>query len=368
MSAWTPGEEQHMRHALGLAALGLHTTAPNPRVGCVLVREERVVGEGWHERAGGPHAEVRALQSAGAAARGATAYVSLEPCAAQGLTPPCTDALVAAGVRRVVYAADDPNPRMRGGAAALRNAGLEVAGGLLADEARELNIGFFSRHERGRPWVRVKLGASLDGRTALADGSSQWITGEAARADAQLYRARSSVILTGAGTALKDNPSLNVRIDGAVRQPLRAVLDTRLRVPPTARMYTLDGSATVFTASADEARSAALRQANVQIESVGTSAAGGLDLAAVMARLAALQANEIWVEAGPRLAGALLAAQLADELVIYFAPCMLGPQALPLAQLPPIGSLAERLALRYVAVDRIGADLRIIARPVAGQG
>ena len=366
MDAWTANESQHMRHALGLAALGLHTTAPNPRVGCVLVRDERVVGEGWHERAGGPHAEARALQSAGEAARGATAYVSLEPCAAQGLTPPCTAALVAAGVRRVVYAADDPNPKMRGGAAALRDAGLEVAGGLLAAEARELNIGFFSRHERGRPWVRIKLGASLDGRTALADGTSQWITGEAARADAQLYRARSSVILTGSGSVLKDDPSLNVRIDGASRQPLRAVLDSGLRVPPTARMYTLEGSATVFTASADETRIGELRRVGVQIEKVGTAAAGGVDLTAVMARLAALQANEVWVEAGARLAGALLTAQLADELVIYLAPCMLGPQGLPLAQLPPLGSLDERLALRYVAVDRVGVDLRIIARPAAG--
>ncbi len=368
MHAWNPGDEQHMRHALGLAALGLHTTAPNPRVGCVLVRDGRVVGEGWHERAGGPHAEVRALQSAGAAARGATAFVSLEPCAAQGRTPPCTDALVAAGVTRVVYAADDPNPKMRGGAAALRGAGLEVAGGLLADEARELNIGFFSRHERGRPWVRLKLGASLDGRTALADGSSQWITGEAARTDAQLYRARSSVILTGAGTVLKDDPSLNVRIEGASRQPLRAVLDTRLRVPPTARMYTLDGSATVFTASTDEARIGALRQAGVQVEKVAASGAGELDLPAIMARLAALQANEVWVEAGARLAGALLTAQLADELVLYIAPCMLGPQALPLAELPALRQLSARLQMRYLSAEFIGLDLRIIARPVAGQG
>ncbi|MBS0387746.1 MAG: bifunctional diaminohydroxyphosphoribosylaminopyrimidine deaminase/5-amino-6-(5-phosphoribosylamino)uracil reductase RibD [Proteobacteria bacterium] len=356
-----------MRHALGLAALGLHTTAPNPRVGCVLVRGEGVVGEGWHERAGGAHAEVRALQSAGEAARGATAYVSLEPCAAHGRTPPCTDALVAAGVRRVVYAADDPNPNMGGGAAALRAAGLEVAGGLLAAEARELNIGFFSRHERARPWVRLKLGSSLDGRTALADGRSQWITGEAARADVQMYRARSSVILTGAGTVLKDDPSLNVRLEGASRQPLRVVLDSQLRVPPTARLYALAGPAAVFTSSADQARIDALRGAGVQVEQVA-AAAGGVDLPAVMQRLASLQANEVWVEAGARLAGALLAAQLVDELVLYLAPCLLGPQAVPLAQLTAPASLEARLAWRYVAVDRVGADLRIIARPAAGQG
>jgi len=367
MSAWSGSDEQHMRRALALAVLGLTTVDPNPRVGCVLVRDGRVVGEGWHERAGGPHAEARALQTAGEAARGATAYVSLEPCAAQGRTPPCTGALVAAGVRRVVYAVDDPNPGMRGGAAALRAAGIEVANGLLADEARELNIGFFSRHERGRPWVRVKLGASLDARTALADGTSQWITGTESRADVQRFRARSSVVLAGASTVLKDDPSLNVRIEGASRQPLRVVLDRRLRVPATARTYTLEGAAAVFTASSDEARLGTLRQAGVRVEHVG-AASGGLDLAAVMTRLAALQANEAWVEAGPRLAGALLMARLVDELVIYMAPCMLGPQGAPLAQLPPIARLEDRLALRYVAVDRMGADLRIIARPAASGG
>ncbi len=368
MSGWSASDVQHMRRALELAALGLDSADPNPRVGCVLVRDGRVVGEGWHERAGGPHAEARALQAAGDTARSATAYVSLEPCAAQGRTPPCTGALVAAGVHRVVYAVDDPNPRMRGGAAVLRAAGVEVAGGLLADEARELNVGFFSRHERGRPWVRVKLGASLDGRTALGDGTSQWITGVEARADVQRYRARSSVILTGSGTVLKDNPSLNVRSEGASRQPLRGVLDTRLRVTPSARVYARDGAAAVFTACSDEARLGALRQAGVQVEQVATNNTNGLDLGAVMARLAALQSNEVWAEAGPRLAGALLAAQLADELIIYMAPCLLGPQGLPLAQLPPIANLADRLALRYVAVDRIGADLRIIARPAASGG
>jgi len=368
MNRWSASDEQHMRRALELAALGLNTTDPNPRVGCVLVREGRVVGEGWHERAGGPHAEARALQAAGEAAQGATAFVTLEPCAAQGRTPPCTDALVAAGVHRVVYALDDPNLKMRGGAGSLRAAGIEVAGGLLADEARDLNPGFFSRHERGRPWVRVKLGASLDGRTALADGSSQWITSEAARADVQKYRARSSVILTGSGTVLKDNPSLSARGEGASRQPLRVVLDTRLRVAPTARVYARDGAAAVFTACSDESRLGALRQAGVQVEQIATNSTDGLDLAAAMARLAALQANEVWTEAGPCLAGALLAAQLADELIIYMAPCLLGPQGLPLARLPRIASLDDRLALRYVAVDRMGADLRIIARPAARGG
>ena len=367
MDQWTSTDAQHMRHALGLAALGLYTTQPNPRVGCVLVRAGSVVGEGWHERSGGPHAEVRALQSAGEAACGSTAYVSLEPCAAQGLTPPCSAALIAAGVTRVVYAAEDPNPKMRAGAAQLRAAGLQVSAGLLADESRALNVGFFSRHERGRPWVRIKLGASLDGRTALAGGASRWITGAEARADAQLYRARSSVILTGSGTVLADDPALNVRIDGASRQPLRVVLDSQLQVPPTARIFHLEGAAAVYTTSGDPARTEALRRAGVSVERLNAASGGGVDLAALMARLAALQANEVWVEAGPRLVGALLQAELVDELVIYLAPCLLGPQALPLAALPPLRSLDERLVLRFVSVDPVGADLRIIAQP-AGRG
>jgi diaminohydroxyphosphoribosylaminopyrimidine deaminase/5-amino-6-(5-phosphoribosylamino)uracil reductase len=363
---WDATDEQHMRHALGLAALGLHTTEPNPRVGCVLVRDGRVVGEGWHERSGGPHAEVRALQSAGEAARGATAYVSLEPCAAQGLTPPCTAALVEAGVRRVVYAVDDPNPKMRAGAAQLRAAGIEVASGLLAAEARELNIGFFSRHERGRPWLRLKLGASLDGRTALAGGESRWITSEAARADAQLYRARSSVVLTGSGTVLADDPALNVRLEGARRQPLRAVLDSRLRVPPSARMFGLEGNSMVFTLSDDATLAGALERAGASVERLPPAASGaGVDLAALCARLAALEANEVWVESGPRLAGALLGARLVDELVVYMAPCLLGPDAQPLAQLPPLRDLGTRLKMRYLSAEFIGPDLRIIARPQA---
>jgi diaminohydroxyphosphoribosylaminopyrimidine deaminase / 5-amino-6-(5-phosphoribosylamino)uracil reductase len=361
MTEWSASDEQHMRHALGLAALGLNTTDPNPRVGCVLVRGEQVIGEGWHERAGGPHAEVCALQSAGGEARGATAYVSQEPCAAQGRTPPCTAALLKAGVTRVVYAAADPSPEMRDGAAWLRTQGLQVEGGLLAAEARELNIGFFSRHERRSPWIRVKLGASLDGRTALANGESRWITGPQARADGQLFRARSSVVLTGSGTALADDPTLNVRLDGASRQPLRVVLDSRLRVPESARVYGPEAPALVFTASSDQAKREALQKRGVQVEQVPESGTG-VDLHAVFARLAALGANEVWVEAGARLTGALFAAQLVDEMVIYLAPCLLGPQAQPLAQLPQLNRLDERLPLRFDSVERIGADLRVILR------
>jgi diaminohydroxyphosphoribosylaminopyrimidine deaminase/5-amino-6-(5-phosphoribosylamino)uracil reductase len=361
MSEWREVDEQHMRHALGLAALGINTTDPNPRVGCVLVREDQVVGEGWHERAGGPHAEVCALQSAGADARGATAYISLEPCAAQGRTPPCTTALLEAGVSRVIYAVADPTPEMRGGASVLREAGIKVDGGLLAAEARELNLGFFSRHERQSPWVRLKLGASLDGRTALASGESRWITGPQARADGQLFRARSSVVLTGSGTALADDPMLNVRIDGAGRQPLRAVLDSQLRVPSTARIYGPEAPSVVFTASIDPEKRESLLRRGVGVEVVGASNTG-LDLTAVLARLAALGANEVWVEAGPRLAGALFGAQLVDELVIYLAPCLLGPQAQPLAHLPLLQHLDERLMMRFHSVQQIGADVRLIAR------
>ncbi len=362
MDEWSSADEQHMRHALGLAALGLNTCDPNPRVGCVLVRAGAVVGEGWHERAGAGHAELRALQAAGAAARGATAYVSLEPCAAQGRTPPCTTALIAAGVARVVYAAEDPNPLMRAGAAQLRAAGIGVDGGLLAAEARALNVGFFSRHERGRPWVRLKIAASLDGRTALASGESRWITGNESRADVQRYRARSSAVLTGSGTVVADDPQLNVRLEGASRQPLRVVLDSALRVPPTVRMFNLPGAALIFTATTASANRDALAQRGVRVETVPAAAGGGVELAAALARLAALEANEVWVEAGPRLAGALLAARLVDELVLYLAPCLLGPQAQPLAQLPMLQRLDDRFSLRFQSVERIGDDLRIIAR------
>ena len=366
MSEWRAIDVEHMRHALGLAALGTNTSDPNPRVGCVLTRADIVVGEGWHERAGADHAEIRALQAAGSAARGTTAYVTLEPCAAHGRTPPCTQALVAAGVRRVIFAAADPNPRMQGGAAQLRQAGLEVAGGLLANEARELNPGFFSRLERQRPWVRLKLGASLDGRTALANGASRWITGKQARADAQLYRARSSVVLSGIGTVLADDPALNVRIEGASRQPLRVVLDSTLRAPPGARMFNREGPALILVSSALPelaARAEPYVRAGIQVEAVAPAASGGLDLGAVLERLAALETNELWVEAGPRLAGAFLAQQLVDELVLYVAPCLLGADALPLAYLPPLADLRQRVALRYHEVSRIGDDLRLVLRP-----
>ena len=356
-------ELRHMARALALAERGLWTTDPNPRVGCVIADGERVIAEGWHERAGGPHAEAMALAAAGGEARGATAYVTLEPCCHHGRTPPCADALIAAGVRRVHYALRDPNPRVSGGGIAkLEAAGIEVAGGLLAEEARALNPGFLSRMERHRPWVRLKLAASLDGRTALADGTSRWITGDAARADVQNLRARSSAILTGSATLRVDDPRLDLRLPDAKRQPLRVVLDTQLRTRASARMLAPPGEALVLTASDDAARRGSLVAAGARVERV-PAGPGGLDLAAVMRHLAGIEVNELQVECGPGLAGALMTAGLVDELVLYIAPTLLGDDARPLARLPRIATLTEQMRFSMIDLRRIGDDLRITLRP-----
>ena len=362
-------DARFMRRALELAARGLYSTDPNPRVGCVLVRDGRVLGEGWHQRAGEAHAEVNALAAAaaaGAGARGATAYVTLEPCAHTGRTPPCVQGLIGARVGRVVYAIGDPNPLVNGaGAAALRAAGIDTVGDVLAAEARALNPGFFKRMHTGLPWVRVKLGASLDGRTALANGASRWITGDEAREDVHHFRARSSAILSGSGTVLADDPALNVRLEGATRQPLRVVLDSALRVPPQARMFDREGPALVFTASTDAARRAELERRGVRVESIAPAAHGGLELEAVLRRLAQLEANEIWVEAGAGLAGALLCSRLVDEFIVYLAPSLLGPTARALVELPQISQLDQRLRLEFSECKPVGPDLRLTAVPVA---
>ena len=363
-------DQECMRRALALAARALFTTDPNPRVGCVLAAGGRVIAEGWHERAGEAHAEVRALEAAGNAARGATAYVTLEPCSHQGRTPPCTAALIRAGVARVVYALDDPNPRARGGAAALRDAGIAVTSGLLAGEAEALNPGYLRRMRHGLPFVRVKLGASLDGRTALASGESRCITGKRARQDAQRYRARSSAVLTGIDTVLADDPALNVRIEEEARQPLRVVLDSALRLPLQARLIEREGAPLVFTSAATLAASparAALEARGVRIEALPLEAPGRLSLLAALRRLAELECNEVWVEAGARLAGAFLAAALVDELVVYLAPRLLGHEARPLAELPAPASLAAAAAFRFTECTSIGEDLRLIARPAPAQ-
>lgn len=361
--SFTATDHLHMAQALRLAERGLYTTQPNPRVGCVIAHGDDVVGSGFHQRAGEPHAEVFALRAAGVRARGATAYVTLEPCAHHGRTPPCAEALVAAGVARVVVAAEDPFPQVAGrGIETLRAAGIAVDVGLLRDPARGLNLGFFSRLERGRPFVRVKLAMSLDGRTALANGESKWITGEAARADVQRWRARSSAILTGSGTVLADNPRLTVRLpEGeAFAPPLRVVLDRRLRTP--AGSHVLDGAAPSLllhaaAASCDDDRHAQAERAVVEEEE------GALDLHAVLALLAAHGCNEVHVEAGPRLCGALFAAGLVDELLLYVAPILLGDTARPLLGLPPLAGMADRWKLRLVDQRMLGQDMRLRLRP-----
>ena len=352
---WTAADHEFMARALQLAARGLNTTTPNPRVGCVLVRNGAVVGEGWHERAGEAHAEVHALRIAGDAARGATAYVTLEPCSHHGRTPPCADALIDAGVGRVVAALRDPNPLVAGeGLARLQLAGIEVASGLLENEARELNIGFVSRMTRGRPWLRLKVAASIDGKTALNNGQSQWITGPEARCDAHAWRARSCAILTGIGTIRDDDPSLTVRDVPCERQPLRVVVDSRLETPPTAKVLT-GGNVLVFAAMAGTlpgAEVVALPNAD-----------GKVDLAAMLAELGRRGLNEVLTEAGTKLNGSLLKEALVDELLIYQAPLLLGDAARGMFGLPELTALAG--ATRLEVMDRrvVGADFRIRARP-----
>ena len=391
----------HMAHALRLAERGLYTTQPNPRVGCVIAHGDEIVGAGFHQRAGEPHAEVFALREAAARARGATAYVTLEPCAHYGRTPPCAEALIKAGVTRVVAAAEDPNPHVAGrGVETLRAAGIVVETGLLGDAARELNPGFFSRFERGRPWLRVKLAMSLDGRTALASGESTWITSGAARADVQCWRARSSAILTGSGTVLADNPHLTVRLpSGSVSggdagaagsgevaalvaapagipllspsspagfqgetfvAPLRVVLDRRLRTPVGS--HVLDDAAPTLLVHAPDAEITDQRFAPAELAVIAEED-GALDLSGVLALLAARGCNEVQVEAGPTLCGALFAAGLVDELLLYVAPLLLGDSARPLLHLPTLDDMTQRWQLRVVDQRQVGADWRLRLRP-----
>ncbi|TCO82106.1 diaminohydroxyphosphoribosylaminopyrimidine deaminase [Plasticicumulans lactativorans] len=357
----TATDTRHMARALQLAAHGLTTTSPNPRVGCVLVRDDRVVGKGWHERAGAGHAEVQALAAAGPAARGATAYVTLEPCSHHGRTPPCAEALIAAGVARVVAAMQDPNPRVAGrGLERLRTAGIAVDCGVLEAEARALNPGFISRMERGRPWLRVKLAMSLDGRTALASGESQWITAAPARADVQRWRARACAVLTGVGTVLADDPALDVRLPGTWRQPLRVVVDTQLRTPPQARLFTRPGRVLIVTAS--ERDPAALRAAGAEVVRL-PAAAAGIDLVALCAELARRECNEVHVECGARLAGGLLGAGLLDEVLLYVAPLLLGDGAHGLFHLPGLLRMDQRIALEALDQRMVGRDWRLLLRP-----
>lgn len=361
-----------MARALRLAERGLYTTDPNPRVGALVVKDEVVVGEGFHHRAGEPHAEPLALAQAGEKARGATVYVTLEPCSHQGRTPPCADALIRAGVARVAAAMQDPNPLVAGrGLQRLREAGIRVECGLLQAQARQLNPGFIKRMEQGLPYVRCKMAMSLDGRTAMANGESQWITGPEARRDVQFFRARSSAILTGIGTVLADDPFLNVRLSDEelhdlgpaypARQPMRVVLDSGLATPPGARLLTLPGETRIFCNRLDEAKAEPLRRAGALVESMGDDA-GRVDLEKSLRRLAESAINEVWVEAGPTLAGALLAAGLADELILYVAPHLMGDGARGLFHLPGLRQMADRIELEIIDARSLGRDLRLRAR------
>ena len=357
-------DHRHMARALRLAARGLYTTDPNPRVGCVLVRDGAVVGEGWHVRAGEPHAEIHALRAAGQSARGAIAYVTLEPCSHHGRTPPCADALIEAGVARVVVAMEDPNPQVAGqGLARLRAAGISTAAGLMQAQAEALNPGFIKRMRTGLPFVRCKLAMSLDGRTAMASGESQWITGSAARADVHRLRARSSAMLTGIGTVLSDDPSLNARLedDRDIEQPLRVVLDSHLRMPVMARLLTLPGRSIVCCAGgADPARAEALLATGAEVIELAADQ-GRVSPAAVLDFLGREGVNEVMVEAGATLNGALLAAGLIDELVVYLAPHLMGDAARGLFHLPGLAHMRERIGLTITDIRAVGQDWRMTA-------
>lgn len=361
MSAGGPAEL--MARALRLAERGRYTTFPNPRVGCVIVRDGEIVGEGWHARAGESHAEVHALDAAGERARGAEVFVTLEPCSHHGRTGPCADALIAAGVRKVIAAMRDPNPRVGGqGLERLRAAGIEVQVGVLEAAARELNRGFVSRMERARPHLTLKLAASLDGRTAMASGESRWITSEAARADVHRLRAEAGAVLTGSGTVLADDPQLNVRgVDGAARMPDRIVLDSGARVPATAKVWANDGARRLRVSGPQAV-------AIDGVESIKLALAESKRVApeSAMRALAAREINSVLVECGATLAGAFLRAGLVDEMVCYLAPSLLGDDARGLAKLPGLDALNQRVQLQFKDVRQIGPDLRITATPRFG--
>lgn len=373
MPEWSAADRSWMSRALMLAERGLYTTEPNPRVGCVLVADGEVVGEGWHVRAGEGHAEVNALAQAGERARGATAYVTLEPCSHFGKTPPCADALITAGVSRMVAAMQDPNPQVAGnGLQRLREAGIAVECGLLEEQARALNPGFIKRMQQGLPWVRVKLAMSLDGRTAMASGESKWITGPAARADVQRLRARSGAVVSGADSVLLDDSALTVRASelglpsdeaaaAADRQPLRVLIDSLRRVPLEQRFFREAGPSLVISTSAEQAADDYLAAGSELLAVPGAD--GKVDLQAVLQILAERGCNEVLVEAGAGLSGAFWRAGLVDELIVYMAPRLLGSQARPLMQLP-FESMSEAMDVAITDMRAIGQDWRITARPI----
>ncbi len=355
-------DHQYMALALQHACKGQYTTHPNPAVGCVLVKNSEIVGQGWHHQAGQPHAEILALQQAGEAAAGATAYITLEPCSHQGRTPPCADALLDAGIYRVIAAVEDPNPRVDGaGLNLLRSAGVTVETGLLAASAQEINRGFFKRMSRGIPWVTIKLAASVDARTAMANGESQWITGAAARQDVQRLRAGYAAILTGVETVLSDDPRLTQRYLKDGRQPIRVVLDTHLRTPVDARLFSQEGEVWILTAATDSDRIQQLQKQGALVMQVPTQGSH-LQLQAVLQLLAEREVNSVLVEAGATLAGAFISANQMDELIVYLAPKLLGSRARGLLQLPDLVHLRDAPALHWYDTRMVGEDLRLILR------
>ena len=353
----------YMARTLQLARRGVYTTDPNPHVGCVIVKEGEVLAEAWHARCGEPHAEVLALRQAGAAARGATMYVNLEPCCHTGRTPPCTDSIIDAGIARVVAAGEDPNPRVsRGGVDTLRSVGIDVDVGVLRREAELLNRGFLRRMRAGVPWVTMKIAASLDGRTAMASGESQWITGTSARHDVQRLRARSSAVLTGIGTVEADDPRLTVRLDDAGRQPVRVVVDSQLRISHRARVFDSPGMVLLATACGDPARAQAL-EGRVSEVIVVPGVGNTVDLRELLHELAKREVNELLVEAGPTLSGALLAARLVDELVVYLTPQLLGSDARAMFDLPGFERLDQSIGLWLEELRMLGPDLKLVMTP-----
>lgn len=361
---------EYMQHAIRLAHKGLYSTDPNPAVGCVIVKNDKIIGEGWHRRAGEEHAEVNALKQAGSQAQGATVFVTLEPCSHTGRTPPCANALINAGVKKVVAAMRDPNPLVSGyGLKKLQDAGIEVESGLLESLAGALNPGFNKRMEAGRPFVRVKLAMSMDGRTAMASGESQWISCEASRNDVQRLRAESSAILTGIETVLADDPSMNVRLSAAelkvdqVRQPIRIVLDSKFRMPSNAKIVSLDGQCIVYTTVNVDNRDSypfIIEQCAALHDVLG----GKIDLQSLMQDLAKKEINLLHVEAGSVLCGALLKNDLVDEIIIYMAPHIMGDSAKGLFHLPELNQMKDRISLKIKELRAIGNDIRITAQPV----
>jgi diaminohydroxyphosphoribosylaminopyrimidine deaminase/5-amino-6-(5-phosphoribosylamino)uracil reductase len=357
----------YMAHALKLARMGMYTTDPNPYVGCVLVRDEQIIAEGWTQPVGFAHAEIDALQKT-ENAKGATAYVTLEPCSHHGRTGPCSTALIHAGVRRVVVAMQDPNPLVSGqGLQQLRAAGIEVVCGVLQTQAELLNRGFFKRMQQGLPWITSKLACSLDGRTGMASGESKWITSPQARQDVQMYRAASSVILTGIGTVLYDDPRLNARVDFELLQPIKVVLDSQLRMPVQAKMLDNSTETWIITCREESEKHRQLRDKGCKVWQV-PSVNGRPDLLQVFKLLAKQQVNTVWIEAGATLNGSLLEHNLVDEWLIYLAPCILGDQGRGLFHLPSLQQMADKKQLSLVNFRKLGPDLRMLFRAQSADG